>query len=51
MYGAPYMDGKKLADALNARNIPGVHFVPFDFTPTAPYHKYKDELCHGVFAI
>lgn len=51
MYGAPYMDSKKLAVELNNRNIPGVRFVPYDFTPTAPYHKHRGELCHGVFII
>ncbi|MCC6547480.1 DUF1343 domain-containing protein [Candidatus Sumerlaeota bacterium] len=51
MYGAPYMDGLKLAMNLNGRNIPGIRFVPFQFTPTALYHKFKDEKCFGVFAI
>lgn len=51
MYGAPYMDGEKLADALNARNIPGIRFVPHTFTPTAKWHKFQNEECHGIFAI
>lgn len=51
MFGAPYVDGAKVAANLNARNIPGIHFVPFEFTPTAPYHKYQDKKCNGVFAI
>lgn len=51
MYGAPYMDGATLAENLNTRNIPGIRFVPFNFTPTAQYHKFKDEPCSGVFAI
>lgn len=51
MYGAPYMDGEKLAANLNARNIPGIRFVPFPHTPTAPYHQHKDKLCQGIFAI
>lgn len=51
MYGAPYMDGEKLAANLNARNIPGIRFVPYSFTPSAKYHKHEGKLCHGVFAI
>jgi uncharacterized protein YbbC (DUF1343 family) len=51
MYGAPYMDGEKLAKELNSRNIPGLHFVPYTFTPTAKYHKFQGEVCHGVYAV
>ncbi len=51
MYGAPYMDGEKLAEELNSRNIPGIRFVPYSFTPTAKWHKFQNERCHGVFAI
>ncbi len=45
--GAPWMDGPALANALNARFLPGVRFVPVNFTPRAPY-PYADQLCHGV---
>ena len=31
--GAPWMDGPALARALNARFLPGVRFLPVDFTP------------------
>jgi len=51
MYGAPYIDKEKLMKNLSERNTPGVRFVPYSFIPTAKYHKFKDELCHGVFAI
>jgi uncharacterized protein YbbC (DUF1343 family) len=51
MYGAPYMNGEVLAAEMASRNTPGVRWVPFVFTPTAPYHKFKDERCEGVFAI
>jgi uncharacterized protein YbbC (DUF1343 family) len=51
MYGAPFADADKVALNLSKRNTPGVRFVPYSFIPTAPYHRYKDELCHGVFAI
>lgn len=33
--GAPWIDGKKLSDYLNAREIGGVRFVPITFTPEA----------------
>jgi uncharacterized protein YbbC (DUF1343 family) len=44
--GAPWLDGRPLADALAARKIPGVAFVPIRFTPAAS--KFKGELCGGV---
>ena len=31
--GAPWIDGPRLAEALNARQIPGVRFYPVRFTP------------------
>ena len=31
--GAPWIDGVQLADALNARNLPGIRFYPVRFTP------------------
>ena len=31
--GAPWIDGVELADALNARGLPGVRFYPVRFTP------------------
>ena len=45
--GAPWVDGVALARALNARYLPGVRFVPVDFTPGPPY-PYVDQLCHGI---
>ncbi|MCX7920025.1 MAG: DUF1343 domain-containing protein [bacterium] len=51
MYGAPYIDSRKLAENLANRNIPGVRFVPYTFVPTAKYHQFKDQTCYGVFAI
>jgi len=47
--GAPWMDGPKLAAALNARRIPGVRFYPTTFTPTAS--AFKGEACSGVFVV
>jgi SSS family transporter len=45
--GAPWIDGPALANALNARFLPGVRFLSVNFTPRAPY-PYADQLCHGV---
>ncbi len=48
-FGAPWMDGRTLAAALNARRIPGVRFYPTSFTPAAS--KFKGEPCSGVFMV
>lgn len=45
--GAPWMNARELAQALNHRFIPGIRFVPVSFTPEAPY-PYAGQLCHGV---
>jgi uncharacterized protein YbbC (DUF1343 family) len=47
--GAPWIDGVKLAAALNERRVPGVRFYPVRFTPTAS--KYAKEECQGVFLV
>ena len=47
--GAPFIDGKALAAALNARAIPGVRFYPVAFTPASS--KYAKEVCQGVFLV
>ena len=47
--GAPWIDGVRLADALNARGLPGIRFYPVRFTPSAS--KYKGEECQGVFMV
>lgn len=45
--GAPWLDGRAAAAYLNQRNIPGVRFIPVQFTPgqTYPFHG---QLCNGV---
>ena len=45
--GAPYADDVKLADALNGAGLPGVRFMPVQFTPT--YSVHKGQLCKGVY--
>jgi uncharacterized protein YbbC (DUF1343 family) len=47
--GAPWIDGVRLSDALNARSIPGVRFYPVRFTPSSS--KYAGQECQGVFII
>ena len=44
--GSPYLIPSELAAYLNARNIPGVRFVPTKFTPTAGPFAHRD--CFGV---
>lgn len=44
--GAPWMNGKELADYLNRRGMAGVYFIPSDFTPDA--NRYRNQLCHGI---
>jgi uncharacterized protein YbbC (DUF1343 family) len=44
--GAPWIDGKKLAEALNRAEIPGARFVPVSFTPKSS--KFSGESCGGV---
>jgi len=46
MVGAPWINGRDLAQYLNARDIPGVRFVPVSFTPNAS--NYSGEMCQGV---
>lgn len=44
--GAPWMDGRKLAAELNSRKIPGVVFIPIEFTPDSS--KFEKEKCQGI---
>src|SRR5215469_6331707 len=44
--GAPWVNGRELAAYLNAREIPGVRFVPVRFTPFSS--NYAGQLCPGV---
>jgi uncharacterized protein YbbC (DUF1343 family)/CubicO group peptidase (beta-lactamase class C family) len=47
--GAPWINGRALAAALNARALPGIRFYPISFTPTSS--KYAKERCEGVFMV
>lgn len=44
--GAPWIDSQDLAQKLNAQQLPGVKFIPFQYRPF--YGKFKDTLCEGV---
>ncbi len=51
--GAPWIDGKKLSQTLNNFNLPGVVFVPTQFTPItilgkAEKPKFENYQCFGV---
>jgi uncharacterized protein YbbC (DUF1343 family) len=45
LIGAPWIDGDRLAEAMNARGLPGVHFRPVFFEPT--FHKHAKQTCGG----
>ncbi|MCC6493443.1 MAG: DUF1343 domain-containing protein [Pirellulales bacterium] len=47
--GAPWIDARQFAAELNAAGLPGVRFVPIQFTPEAS--KYSGEKCGGVNVI
>ena len=47
--GAPWIDGVRVAAALNARGLPGVRFYPVSFTPSSG--QYAGEACQGVHLI
>lgn len=44
--GAPYIEPRRLAAALNEKNLPGIRFLPVRFTPRAS--KFANESCGGV---
>jgi uncharacterized protein YbbC (DUF1343 family) len=46
-FGAPYVDGWKLADILNEMSLPGVFFRPVQFEPT--FQKHAKTPCEGCF--
>lgn len=46
LVGAPWIDAQKLALYLNQRNLPGVRFVPVQFTPKSSV--FKGEKCYGI---
>ena len=45
LIGAPWIDGDRLASAMNARGLPGAHFRPVVFEPT--FQKHARLTCGG----
>ena len=45
LIGAPWIDGERLADAMNAKRLPGVHFRAVFFEPT--FQKHAKQTCGG----
>ena len=46
LVGAPWIDGTRLADALEREDLPGASFRPAAFTPT--FQKHAGSVCEGV---
>jgi uncharacterized protein YbbC (DUF1343 family)/CubicO group peptidase (beta-lactamase class C family) len=46
LLGAPWVNGRELAQFLNARQIPGIRFVPVRFTPASS--NYAGQVCQGI---
>ena len=44
--GAPWIDNLKLSNWLNEQQLPGVAFVPVEFTPSSS--KFEKQLCKGI---
>ncbi len=45
LIGAPWIDGERLAESMNARGLPGVHFRGTFFEPT--FQKHARQTCGG----
>ena len=45
LIGAPWIDGERYAEAMNARALPGIHFRPVFFEPT--FQKHARQACGG----
>lgn len=46
LFGAPWLDGARLAEALAGEQLPGAGFRPVSFVPT--WDKHAGTRCHGV---
>ncbi len=46
LVGAPFLDGRRLAEALDRRRLPGVAFRVAGFEPA--FQKHKGQFCEGV---
>jgi uncharacterized protein YbbC (DUF1343 family) len=52
-FGAPWLESRRLADALNGLQLAGVRFKPIEFTPLdipgkAMNPKYENQVCSGL---
>ena len=47
IFGAPWIDSRKLASILNEADLPGLRFVPITFTPTSS--KFAKQPCQGCY--
>lgn len=48
-FGAPWIEGRRLAHAMNEADLPGLRFVPIAFTPDE--REFTGEPCEGVYII
>jgi uncharacterized protein YbbC (DUF1343 family) len=46
--GAPWLDNQKVASAMNAMKLPGVHFEPVDIQVDSTSRKYRNETIKGI---
>lgn len=46
VFGAPFFNGNRLQDEVNALQLPGIHAREVTFKPT--YSKFRDEVCEGI---
>jgi len=46
IFGAPFLNGNRLQDEVNALQLPGIHAREVTFKPT--YSKFRDEVCEGI---
>jgi uncharacterized protein YbbC (DUF1343 family) len=46
LIGAPWIDGERFAEGMNARRLPGAHFRPVYFEPT--FQKHARQTCGGA---
>jgi uncharacterized protein YbbC (DUF1343 family) len=46
--GASWLDNQKVASAMNAMKLPGVHFEPVDIQVDSTSRKYRNETIKGI---
>lgn len=49
LFGAPWIDARRLAARLNEVDLPGLRFVPIEFTPNT--REFKGQPCFGVYIL